>query len=1158
MPPVDLSDPAGLSTPAKSSGNISLDDKYQLVAGHAMMSGVQALVRLALDQRRLDRRAGLNTGGFISGYRGSPLGGLDQQLEHARRWLVDNDIEFWSGLNEDLGATAVWGSQQLGLYPGAKKDGLFGIWYGKAPGVDRTGDVFKHAHAAGTSRHGGVLAVLGDDHNCKSSTLPSQSEFAMADAEIPVLSPSNIQDVLDYGLHGLAMSRFTGGWSALTALADTMDSNSVIDVSLSRHRHIVPDFDFPSDGVHIRRNDLPLPKEQRLRMAKLPAAHAWVYANQLDRVILAADRPRFGIIVSGQAAQDVFEALKALGIDAATANALGLVIYKVAMPWPLEPRRLREVCGGLEKILVLEHKRPLMEGQIKTALFNLGDRQRPIIIGKSDEHGRAFLSQTGTISIPEMARALARFLPAGWDRHKAEAYFAMTEGNGHAAGGSRQVPLRSPHYCSGCPHSTSTRVPPGTRALAGIGCHYMANFMIGRRTDMTSQMGGEGVAWVGQHFATSEPHIFANIGDGTFSHSGSLAIRAALTSNANITFKILFNDAVAMTGGQRVELGLQPPQIAAMLRAEGVDKIVIIARDPGRYSGRSALPAGVKVYGRDQYDRVQEMLQGVPGVSVMIYDQVCAAEKRRRIKRGRIPPDRVRVMINPDVCEGCGDCSVKSNCLSVEPLETDLGRKRYINQSSCNTDLSCLDGFCPSFVTISNAEMVAKGPMRPAFDPDRLPVPKIADLDQPWNVLLIGIGGTGITTVALILAMAAHIDGNAASSLDMTGLAQKGGPVLSHLRFARRPEQVRSGRIPPTEADCLIACDLVVAAGDDAIALSNPSRTRVCANRNVAPTSEFIHNRMARFDAGPLLQSLESEAASLADIEAEALAMHYFGDGVFTNMIMAGYAWQMGQVPVSLEALFAAIKLNGVRIDDNILAFNTGRMAAAMPDQLDTLSNPRSRTGKISLDELIADRIERLTAYQNEAYAQIFQRIVSRVKAAEAALGTGEKLTRQAAFQAYKLMAYKDEYEVARLWSDSGFEAEIRKLFKGGTVRFHLAPPILPKKNAQGEPLKREFGPWMRSAFAGLKRFKWLRGTRFDPFGWTDERRGERYLRDNYLADLERVADELTPARYELALAIAGSVDEVRGFGHVKQAAIEREAGRRTALWQRWEQDGCG
>ena len=1140
------------------SANVSLDDKYQLLEGRAMMSGVQALVRLTIDQSRLDRQAGLNTGGFVSGYRGSPLGGLDQQLGAARRWLAENDIEFWPGLNEDLGATAVWGSQQLGLFPGAKKDGLFGIWYGKAPGVDRTGDVFKHAHAAGTSTHGGVLAVLGDDHNCKSSTLPSQSEFAMADAEIPVLSPANIQDVLDYGLHGLAMSRFSGGWSALTALADTMDSNSVIDVSLSRHRHIIPDFDFPPGGVHIRRNDLPLPKELRLRTAKLPAAQAWVYANQLDRIILNASKPRIGIIVSGQAAQDVFEALKALGIDEATTNAMGLVVYKVAMPWPLESRRLLEVCSGLEKILVLEHKRPLIEAQIKTALFNLSDGRRPVIVGKTDEKGQAFLNQTATISVPDMARALARFLPEGWDRNKADAYFEMTHGDGGVASGIIQSPMRSPHYCSGCPHSTSTRVPPGARALAGIGCHYMANFMVGRRTDMTSQMGGEGVAWVGQHFASSEPHMFTNIGDGTFSHSGSLAIRAALTSNANITFKILFNDAVAMTGGQSVELNLNPPQIANMLRAEGVDTIVIIARDPSHYAGKSSLPAGVKVYGREDYDRVQEMLQTVPGVSVMIYDQVCAAEKRRRIKRGLMQPDRVRVMINPDVCEGCGDCSVKSNCLSVEPFETDLGRKRLINQSSCNTDLSCLDGFCPSFVTIEDAEPVSKHRIRPGFDVDSLPLPAVPDLDQPRNVLLIGIGGTGITTMALILAMAAHIDGNAASSLDMTGLAQKGGPVLSHLRFARRPEIVRSGRIPPTEADCLIACDLVVAAGDDTIALSNSTRTRLYANRNVAPTSEFIHNRLARFDAGPLLQRLEPEVASYAAIEAEGLAMHYFGDGVFTNMIMAGYAWQMGQVPVSLDALVAAIKLNGVRVEDNILAFNIGRMAAARPDRLDILSAPRSRTREVSLDDLITDRFERLKAYQNETYANIFKTMISSLQNAEASLGQGEKLTRLAAFQAYKVMAYKDEYEVARLWSDGGFEREIRKSFKGGTLRFHLAPPLLSKKNVKGEPLKRAFGPWMKHGFAGLKMLKWLRGTPLDPFGWTHERRLERCLRDGYLDDLARVADELTPARYQLAIEIIGSVDEVRGYGHVKQAAIAREAARRATLWQRWETAGRG
>ncbi|MEM9938840.1 MAG: indolepyruvate ferredoxin oxidoreductase family protein, partial [Pseudomonadota bacterium] len=776
---------------------VRLDDKYELVEGKAYMTGIHALVRLPLDQKRLDIRAGVKTGGFISGYRGSPLGGYDQQLRAAQKWLDAHDIEFWEGLNEDLGATAVWGSQQLGLFPGAQRDGLFGLWYGKAPGVDRTGDVFKHANAAGTSPNGGVLAVLGDDHMCKSSTLPSQSEFAMADAEIPVLSPASIQDVLDYGLHGWAMSRFSGAWSAMIALADTMDSGSVVDISLDRLSFVRPDFTFPEDSVHIRRGDAPLDKERRLRTVKLPAAQAWVRANRLDHTLLAAPKPRVGVVVTGQAARDVYEALAAIGLSQEQAADLGLTIFKVAMPWPLEPEGIREFSAGLERVLVLEHKRPLIEDQLRSALYTLPDTQRPRVEGKKTAEGTPLLSQVGAMTVPEIAAALMHILPSGWDTTRAEAYFQRVGRVGEAARDNAAPTARSPHYCSGCPHNTSTVVPEGSRALAGIGCHYMANFMPDRNTDMTSQMGGEGIAWIGQHFATDEAHMFVNLGDGTYSHSGSLAIRAAVTSNANLTYKILYNDAVAMTGGQTVESGQTPQQIAQQVRGEGVQTIVIVTEDITRYANVRGLPPRVRIYDRGELDKVQRMLRETPGVSVMIYDQICATEKRRRSKRGLRTPDRTRVVINTEVCEGCGDCSIKSNCLSVEPVETDLGRKRRINQSTCNTDISCVKGFCPSFMTITDGEFTAEDKARPEIDASGLPLPDLPTLERPWNVLFTGVGGTGVTTVAAVLAMAAHVDGRAASSLDMTGLAQKGGQVLSHLRFGREPEMITTGRVPP-------------------------------------------------------------------------------------------------------------------------------------------------------------------------------------------------------------------------------------------------------------------------------------------------------------------------------------------------------------------------
>ncbi|MBR9808076.1 MAG: indolepyruvate ferredoxin oxidoreductase family protein [Alphaproteobacteria bacterium] len=1131
---------------------VTLDDKYDLVEGKAFMTGIQALVRLPLDRKRLDLGMGLNTAGFISGYRGSPLGGYDQQLRAAQKWLDTYDIKFWEGLNEDLGATAVWGSQQLGLFPGARYDGLFGIWYGKAPGVDRTGDVFKHANAAGASKHGGVISIIGDDHNCKSSTLPSQSEFAMQDAEIPVLNPASIQDVLDYGIHGWAMSRFSGAWTGLVALADTMDSGAVVSVDLDRFTFVTPDFALPEDGVHMRRGDSPLDKERRLRQVKLPAAQAYVRANQLDQIILPSPKPRIGVIVTGQAARDVFEALAALGLSPQDAGRLGLSIYKVAMPWPLEPEGVRAFCRGLERVVVIEHKRPLIEDQLRSALYDLPDGQRPSIEGKRDREGKPLLSDIASISIPEMAGALMKIMPEGWDTSRADAYFDRVGRAGEAARTNASPTIRTPHYCSGCPHNTSTVVPEGSRAMAGIGCHYMANFMPDRKTDMTSQMGGEGIAWVGQHWATDEGHVFVNLGDGTYSHSGSLAIRAAVTSGANMTYKILYNDAVAMTGGQHVESGQTPAQIAQQVEAEGVETIVIVTEDPTRYANVADLPRRVKIYDREDLDDVQDMLRKTKGVSVMIYDQICATEKRRRSKRGLRAPDRTRVVINTEVCEGCGDCSIKSNCLSVEPVETELGRKRRINQSTCNTDLSCLRGFCPSFVTIQDGEPAWEDQPRPVFDDAGLPLPETPSLSEPWNVLFTGVGGTGVTTVAAVLAMAAHVDGHAASSLDMTGLAQKGGPVLSHIRFAREPEMISTGRVPPASADLIIACDLVVAAGGDAINMMDVGRTAAYANSDVTPTSEFIRDRSKRFESDLLASRVKRQARDFAAFDAEALAVGYLHDAIYTNMIMVGYSWQKGQVPVSLRALYRAIRLNGTKVQDNMSAFNIGRIAAADPQRLEQQHDPRGHLEPKTLDQLVDDRADRLTKYQDAAYAEKYRSIVAQVRAAEHGAGLGDKLTRAAATYAYKVMAYKDEYEVARLYTDGSFADYVAKQFKGGKMRLMLAPPILAKKDAQGHLQKKHFGAWMLTVFKLMAKFKGLRGTKFDPFGYTEERKMERQIRDDYLTGLARIAQELTAKNHELAIALAEIPDDIRGYGHVKDAAVETAKTKEAELWTNW------
>ncbi len=1126
---------------------VTLDDRYSLEAGSVFMSGVQALVRLPLDQKRLDRRAGLNTAGFISGYRGSPLGGYDQQLRRAQTFLDLHDIKFWEGLNEDLGATAVWGAQQAGIYPGAQFDGVFGLWYGKAPGVDRTGDVFKHANFAGVSAHGGVLAVAGDDHSCKSSTLPSQSEFAFVDAEIPVLNPSSVQDVLDLGLFGWALSRYCGAWVGMIALADTMDSGAVVDVDVRKHVFVRPkDFSPPASGLSLRGHDAPLDKEIRLRRFKLPAAQAFVRANSIDRVVLHAPRPRLGLIATGQAVRDVEEALVSIGLSPSAAAAAGITIYKVGMPWPLEPEGVRAFAKGLEHILVVEHKRALIEPQVRDILYAAPDRPR--ILGKRDAQGAPLLRDTGALTIPEIAHAIHALLPEEARPAQGEAYFARVAQSLQAARALEADVHRKPHFCSGCPHNTSTRVPEGSRALAGIGCHYMATFM--DRADMTSHMGGEGVAWVGQAPFTSEKHVFVNLGDGTYSHSGSLAIRAAVSAKVNITYKILFNGAVAMTGGQHVESGQSVGDLVHQLRGEGVAKVVVVSDDPKRHIQAGDLGPLVDIYDRGRLEEVQQKLRETPGVTVIIYDQVCATEKRRRIKRGLETAPARRAFINTAVCEGCGDCSVKSNCLSVEPIETEFGVKRQINQSTCNQDLSCVNGFCPSFVTIEggiNAKRLAPPPPLDARD---LPEPTRPPLDQSWNMLFTGVGGTGVTTIAAILGMAAHIDGNAATTLDMAGLAQKGGPVISHIRFARDPAAIRSARTPTASADALIAGDAIVAASLDALPLLEKARTRAVLNLDMTPTSEFIADRNKRFESGFLRRRVERACLALDGVNAEALAEDYFFDQLYANMILLGFAWGKGLAPVSLEALHDAIRLNGVSVSENLRAFDLGRIAALAPERLIESRAVRPAPAQMSLDALIAHRAAHLRAYQNEAYAARYEQLVSAVRARESALGLGDRLTRAVAINAAKLMAYKDEYEVARLYSDGAFAQSLSQAFGGDMkLNFHLAPPLFaPKDRATGLPRKVRLGPWMMHAFKVLARGKALRGTRFDVFGATEERRAERALRDEYERTiLDRLA-RLDARTHDALSRLAEVPDDIRGYGHVKAAAMRAAADKRAAI----------
>ena len=1130
--------------------NVTLDDKFALDRGRVFITGVQALLRVMLDQGRRDEREGLNTAGFISGYRGSPLGGLDQQAARAAGALAERHILFKEAINEDLGATAVWGTQQANLFPGARYDGVFGLWYGKAPGVDRTGDVFKHANFAGTWGRGGVLAVAGDDHACKSSTLPSQSEFAFQDFEMPVLAPADVQEVLDYGLLGYGLSRFSGLWVGLIALADTMDSGATIAVGPERGAYVLPEnFPFPVGGVGIRLKDQPMDKERRLRLHKLPAALAFARANAIDRTVLLSHRPRLGIAAHGQAWADVMEALAAMGISLAEAADLGVCLYKVGMPWPLEPTGVRAFAGGLETLMVVEHKRPLLETQVRSALYDLPAHAQPKVIGKVDEQGHPLLSALGALSVAEVALAIADRLPPGLHMERVYAYLNRVSAASMAAVTLGADQVRKPFFCSGCPHNTSTRLPEGSRALAGIGCHYMASFS-DPNTDLTSHMGGEGLSWAGASPFTNEDHVFVNLGDGTYNHSGSLAIRGSIALGSHITYKLLFNDAVAMTGGQAAESGFTIPQITRQLAAEGAAKTVIVADDISRYEGVTDLADGVAVRPRSELIAVQEELRATPGVTVLIYDQVCASEKRRRRKRGTMPAAPRRVFINPLVCEGCGDCSRASNCVSVEPLDTEFGRKRRIDQSTCNQDYSCVDGFCPSFVTLEGAGNAQAKPL-PALTAESTPLPEIEPVDGVRNIVFTGIGGTGVTTTASILAMAAHIDGLAASVVDMTGLAQKGGAVFSHVRLGETEDTPVGGRVPAASAHVLIACDLLVAAGPEALALYAKDRTVALGNADLLPTADFVVNRDARFDAPAMARRLASACRSYDGCPAAEMAEERFGDSLYANMIMLGFAWQKGLVPVSSRALYRAITLNGVAAEDNLQAFEAGRIAAYAPTAR-VVEPPAPTPETMPLDDLIARRAADLAAYQDEAYAGRYLARIAAVRAAEAPLG-GTALTRAAAVNLYKLMAYKDEYEVARLYADGRFACELGKTFIGGRPKVWLAPPILAPKDRHGHPRKIAFGGWMlKYGFPLLACLKGLRGGPLDLFGASAERRMERSLVTDYEASLDKLSAGLTPERLSLAVKIAQVPAEIRGFGHVKDAAVETAKKTEAALWGRW------
>ncbi len=1146
-----------MSLPAQPEASTTLDDKYTRTTGRVFLTGTQALIRLPMLQRERDLAAGLNTAGFISGYRGSPLGGLDQGLWKAKKHLAEHHITFQPGVNEDLAATAVWGSQQVGLFPGAQYDGVFGMWYGKGPGVDRCGDVFRHANAAGTAPHGGVLVIAGDDHASKSSTLPHQTEHIFKAVLMPVLYPSNVQEYLDYGLHGWAMSRYSGCWVAFKALADTVETSASVNIDMAAVNPVFPaDFELPPDGLNIRWPDPPLVQEARLLNYKLYAALAYCRANRLNRIVIDAPAPRLGIITAGKSYLDVRQALDELGIDDALAAEIGIRLYKIGMVWPLEPEGVRHFAEGLEEILVVEEKRQLLEYQLKEELYNWREDVRPRVIGKFDEigewsQGNWLLPAASELPVSTIARVIAERIGRFFTSPTIAARLKIIEAKQKAAQTPIVLAERKPHFCSGCPHNTSTRVPEGSRAVAGIGCHYMVTWMPERKTSTFTHMGGEGVTWVGQAPFTSEKHIFANLGDGTYFHSGLLAIRQSISAKVPITYKILYNDAVAMTGGQPVDGTLSVARITRQLEAEGVEKMVIVAAQPEKYAGASDLAPNVPVRHRDELDAVQRELREFPGVSILIYDQVCATEARRRRKRGKMPALTRRTVINEAVCEGCGDCSVQSNCLSIVPVETAFGTKRQIEQSSCNQDLSCVKGFCPSFVTIEGGKLKKGASITDAAvnlkNGPILPTPALPGLDQPYNLLITGVGGMGVITIGALIGMAAHLDGKGVSVLDMTGLAQKYGAVFTHLRIAERQEDIHAARIATGEAHAVLGGDLVVSAGTEALSKMLEGRTRAVVSCTETPTADFTRNRDWHFPQRGMQQSLiDTLGADHAEfIDSQHLATRLMGDALYANMLLLGYAWQKGLIPVSGESLDKAIELNGAAVDANRQAFLWGRHAATQGDFLRGAVNPKKVAeiagplagtpfAPLTLDALIASRIEHLTAYQNAALAERYRQRITAVRA----LGN-DALTRQVATEYARLLAPKDEYEVARLYAETDFLKQLGETFDGDLrISFHLAPAGIARPGLDGRPKKITFGPWMLGVFKWLARARTLRGSWLDPFRFTDDKALDRKLLADYETDLDLILSQTNQA--ENALALAAWPSEVRGYGPVRQQAADK------------------
>ena len=1123
--------------------NYELADRYRRESGRVLLTGTQALVRIALMQRTLDKASGLDTAGFVSGYRGSPLGMVDQELWRAKRFLEENQIEFLPAVNEDLAATAILGTQQVETDPGRTVDGVFGIWYGKGPGVDRAGDALKHGNAYGSSPHGGVLVVAGDDHGCISSSMPHQSDVAFLTFMMPNLNPANVAEYLEFGLYGIALSRYSGMWVGFKAISETVESAMSIELPPYPQFQIPTDFTPPATGLHYRWPDFPGPQIEERLEAKKAATLAFAAANPIDRKIFNVPNARFGIVTTGKGHLDLMEALRILGVDATEARRIGIDVYKVGMVWPLEPHGALDFVQRKHEVLVVEEKRGIIESQFKEHFYDYPGRKPERMVGKADENGEPLVPWVGELSpmqlAPIIASRLDRVFGGSRFSERAEQLRQQT-GAVIEIGGAR----RMPYFCSGCPHNTSTKVPEGSRALAGIGCHFMASWMQ-RDTDGLIQMGGEGVNWIPRSRFNGGQHVFQNLGDGTFYHSGSLAIRQAVAAGVNITYKILYNDAVAMTGGQPVDGPISVQSIAHSVRSEGVQRIALISDEPETFKA-SDLPSGVTISHRRDMDAVQRELREIPGVTVLIYAQTCATEKRRRRKRGKLAEPKKFVVINDLVCEGCGDCSIESNCLSVVPKETPFGRKRQIDQDSCNKDYSCLNGFCPSFVTVQGN--VTRQARRMADDTQyealsaALPAPTIPAIDACYDLLVTGVGGTGVITVGALITMAAHLEGKGASELDFMGFAQKFGTVLSYLRIASEPAKINQVRIEPAHADALIGCDIVVSSSPKASITYKHNHTRALVNTAEMLTGDFIRNRDASLRGSDRVAAIAAAvgAGNLATIDANRLANKLMGDTIYANVLLLGCAWQAGLVPVSLEALHRAIELNGVKIEANKQAFTWGRIAATDRQAIDSMVDDADTPALETLDGMIARRREFLVDYQDEKLAQRYVDLVEKTRAAESTLSDSSELSEAVARSYFRLLSYKDEYEVARLHTRKAFLNSIRRDFGSkARLRFHLAPPILNAGiDARGRPRKKEFGAWILPVFRVLAKLRRLRGTAFDLFGKTAERRMERELIREFETMLNEILPLLTADTQSEASDLFRRYLDIRGYGPVKEASV--------------------